>query len=66
MNLYSILMSVIPSIALLILFWYIMRGIIRADRREREALAALDREEAEKARRALKAHGDASNEDNAR
>jgi len=45
MNIGGILTAVIPSVALLGLFWFTMRGIIRADRREREAQAKLDREE---------------------
>lgn len=51
MNVWPILASVLPSIGVLGLFWYIMRGIIRADRREREALARLDAEEAREAER---------------
>jgi hypothetical protein len=43
-----LLMGVIPSIAVGGLFWFVMRGIIRADRREREAIAQMEREEAER------------------
>ncbi len=56
MNWAAIAMGVLPSIGLLWLFWFTIRGIIRADRREREALAELDREEAEKAKRMTDQH----------
>lgn len=57
MNLGAILMGIVPSLALGGLFFFIIRGIIRADRREREAIAQLDREEAERARRLTDEHG---------
>ena len=44
-----ILMSVLPSIGLALIFWYVMRAVIRADRREREELARIDAEEAARA-----------------
>jgi len=46
-----ILMSVVPSIGLALIFWYVMRAVIRADRREREELARIDAEEAARAAR---------------
>jgi hypothetical protein len=56
MNWAGVAMGIIPSLGLLWLFWFTFRGIIRADRREREALAQLDREEAEKAKRMTDQH----------
>lgn len=56
MNWAGVAMGIIPSLGLLWLFWFTFRGIIRADRREREALAQLDREEAEKAQRLTDQH----------
>lgn len=56
MNWAAIAMGVLPSIGLLWLFWFTIRGIIRADRREREALAQMEREEAEKAQRLTDHH----------
>ncbi|PKQ17622.1 MAG: hypothetical protein CVT68_07575 [Actinobacteria bacterium HGW-Actinobacteria-8] len=58
MNLQALVMGILPSLGLGGLFFFIMRGIIRADRREREAIAALDREEADRARRLTAEHGD--------
>lgn len=42
--------SVIPTIALGLVFWFIMRAIIRADRNERKIYARMEAEE--RARRA--------------
>jgi len=42
----AVLVGVIPSIGVALIFWYVMRAIIRADRREREMLAKADVEEA--------------------
>lgn len=39
--------ALIPSIGLGVLFYFVMRSIIRADRNERAQLAELDRQEAE-------------------
>lgn len=41
----GILISIIPSIGVGLIFWYVMRAVIRADRRERAVLAKLDAEE---------------------
>ena len=49
--------SVIPTIALGLVFWFIMRAIIRADRTERKVYADLEAEE--RARRAA-ARGDSA------
>ncbi|MGC4174424.1 hypothetical protein [Demequina sp.] len=49
MNLGPILMSVLPSVGLALIFWYVMRAVIRADRRERAELAKIDAEEARRA-----------------
>lgn len=42
--------SVIPTIALGLVFWFIMRAIVRADRNERKVYAQMEAEE--RARRA--------------
>ncbi|MBG6238902.1 flagellar biosynthesis/type III secretory pathway M-ring protein FliF/YscJ [Mycetocola sp. CAN_C7] len=39
------LWSVVPTILVGLVFWVVMRGIIRADRDERAAYAALEAEE---------------------
>lgn len=58
MNLSALAMGILPSLGLGGLFFFIMRGIIRADRREREAIAQMDREEAQRAQRLTAEHGD--------
>ena len=45
----AVLISIIPSIGVGLIFWYVMRAIIRADRRERQELARLDAQEAAQA-----------------
>jgi flagellar biosynthesis/type III secretory pathway M-ring protein FliF/YscJ len=49
--------SVIPTIALGLVFWFIMRAIIRADRNERKVYAQLEAEE--RARREARREADA-------
>ncbi len=58
MSLAALAMGILPSLGLGGLFFFIMRGIIRADRREREAIAEMDREEAQRAQRLTAEHGD--------
>ncbi len=58
MNFPTFFMGVLPSLGLGGLFFFVMRGIIRADRREREAIAQMDREEALRAQRLIAEHGD--------
>ena len=58
MNLVAILTGVVPSVGVLAVFVYVMRGITRADRHEREAIAEFDREQAEKAAKLTEAHRD--------
>ena len=41
----GVLISIIPSIGVGLLFWYVMRAVIRADRRERAMLAKIEAEE---------------------
>ncbi|PJI93953.1 hypothetical protein [Luteimicrobium subarcticum] len=41
--------AVIPSIAVGLLFYFVMRKIVRADRNERNAMAALDEQAARRA-----------------
>ncbi|WP_062387765.1 hypothetical protein [Demequina iriomotensis] len=38
----QVLVGIIPSIGVGAIFWYVMRGVIRADRNERAALAEAD------------------------
>jgi len=56
MNVAAVLTGVLPSIGVLAVFVYVMRGITRADRREREAMAAYDRQQADAAARLTEAH----------
>lgn len=48
---FNALYSVTPTILLGLVFWFIMRVIIRSDRTERKAYAAMEAEE--RARRGL-------------
>jgi len=41
----AVLISILPSIGVGLIFWYVMRAVIRADRRERAELARIDAEE---------------------
>jgi hypothetical protein len=49
--------ALIPSIGVGLLFWYVVRLIISADRNERRALAELDRQAAADNRRANSVDG---------
>ncbi len=51
----AVLISIIPSIGVALIFWYVMRAVIRADRRERAELAKYDAEEAARAAAAAQA-----------
>jgi hypothetical protein len=42
MNLQVILAGVLPSIGVALLFFFVIRGVIRGDRNERAALAAQE------------------------
>ncbi|MBC3760437.1 hypothetical protein ACUN7V_04410 [Quadrisphaera oryzae] len=37
-----------PPVGVALLFWFVMRAVLRADRSEREAMAALDRADAQR------------------
>jgi len=39
------LWAIVPTIAMCILFWFVMRAILRADRTEREAQARYEAEQ---------------------
>ena len=41
--------SVMPTVAVGLLFWFVLRSIIRIDRREREVSAKIEAEERAKA-----------------
>lgn len=56
MNVVAVLTGVLPSVGVLAVFVFVMRGITRGDRREREAMAAYDREQAAAAARLTEAH----------
>jgi len=58
MNFATLAMGLLPSLGVGGLFFFVLRGIIRADRREREAIAEMDREEAQRAQRLTAEHGD--------
>lgn len=45
----AVAVGVIPSIFVLLLFWFVIRAVIRADRNERRELARIEREDAERA-----------------
>ena len=45
----AVLISILPSVGLGLIFWYVMRAVLRADRRERAELAKIDAEEAARA-----------------
>jgi hypothetical protein len=48
----GVLEAVVPSIAVGLIFWLAMRFVVRADRNERNAMAALEaREDQERAQR---------------
>ncbi len=42
MNLQAILTGLLPSIGVAVLFFFVIRGVIRADRNERAAIAAQE------------------------
>jgi len=42
----AVAVGVIPSIFVLLLFWYVIRAVIRADRNERRELARIEHEDA--------------------
>ncbi len=50
------LYSVTPTILIGLVFWFVMRAIIRADRGERDAYADIEREE--RLKRGLPVDGD--------
>ena len=42
------LAALVPSVGVLAVFWFAIRSIVRADRHERDAIAAMEAAEAEK------------------
>jgi flagellar biosynthesis/type III secretory pathway M-ring protein FliF/YscJ len=42
---FNVIYSVTPTILIGLVFWFIMRNIIRADRNERNSYSAIEREE---------------------
>ena len=42
---FNVVYSVTPTILVGLIFWFIMRSIIRADRKERATFSAMEREE---------------------
>lgn len=59
----GILISILPSVGLGLIFWYVMRAVLRADRRERAELAKIDAEEAARAAAARAAEAPVITED---
>lgn len=47
----GLLEAVLPSIGVGLIFWFSMRAIVRADRNERNAVAALEAKDVERAAR---------------
>lgn len=45
----DILAALAPSVGVGLVFWFAMRAIVRADRREREAIAAMEAAASERA-----------------
>jgi len=41
--------SLVPTVVIGLIFWFILRAVIRSDRREREVAARIDAEERAKA-----------------
>jgi len=52
----SAIFSVVPSLVVGLIFWFVVRALMRADRNERQAYATIDKEERE---RAAQQRGDA-------
>lgn len=46
----DVIAALVPSIGVGLLFWFVIRAVIHADRNERAALAAAEREERERVR----------------
>lgn len=46
MSLGAVLTGILPSLGVFAIFAFVMRGIVRADRNERDAIAASEREHA--------------------
>ncbi|NTV40367.1 MAG: hypothetical protein HGA51_10515 [Demequinaceae bacterium] len=63
MSVAAVLTGVLPSVGVLGVFVYVMRGITRADRHEREAIAAYDREQAAAAAKLTEAHKESDSGD---
>ncbi len=42
MSIQAILMGILPSVGVALLFFFVIRGVIRADRNERAAIAAQE------------------------
>lgn len=47
-SLTDVLAALAPSVGVGLIFWFAMRAILRADRRERAAIAAMEDADAEK------------------
>ena len=48
----AVLAALLPSVGVGVIFWFVMRAIVNADRAERRAVARLDAENAEAERAA--------------
>lgn len=44
-GLWQVLAALLPSIGVGLVFWFVMRAVIHADRRERQAVARLEAQE---------------------
>ncbi len=47
------LAALVPSVGVGLLFWFAMRAIVRADRRERDAIAAMEAPRRKSARNSI-------------
>ena len=54
-----IAVGIIPSIGVVLIFWLVMRAVLRADRNERAAIARAEEREAQASREAPEARDDA-------
>jgi len=50
----AVVWSLLPTVVILAIFWWILRGILRFDRTERRAYSRIEAEE--RAKRGLPAH----------
>ena len=60
----DVIAALLPSVGVGLLFWFVIRAVLGADRRERAAMAELDRQDAERERQDAERAGSAAPERN--